>query len=113
MTRIKNLFSSLFDRLRGWFSPCYKTLFVEDMLPTALRKRTLYIVREDGYLEQAALLCPCGCGRVLQMNLLTDSSPCWQFTHHADGSGTLHPSVWRQMDCGSHFWFRRGRIRWC
>ena len=78
-----------------------------------LRERTLYVVQEDGFVEQAAMLCPCGCGRVLHMNLIPDERPCWNLTRHADGTATLHPSVWRKKDCGSHFWFQRGRVQWC
>jgi hypothetical protein len=48
----------------------------------------------------------------LHMNLLTDERPCWQVTRHQDGTATLHPSVWRQKGCYSHFWLRRGRIHW-
>ncbi|MER9417949.1 DUF6527 family protein [Mesorhizobium sp. M0306] len=59
------------------------------------------------------MLCPCGCRRVLHMNLLADERPCWRLTRHDDGTTTLHPSVWRKTDCGSHFWFRRGRVEWC
>ncbi|WP_415195487.1 DUF6527 family protein [Rhodopseudomonas sp.] len=59
------------------------------------------------------MLCPCGCGKILHMNLLPDERPCWQLTVDADGLATLHPSIWRQKDCGSHFWFRRGRVIWC
>ncbi|WP_246471270.1 DUF6527 family protein [Aminobacter carboxidus] len=58
------------------------------------------------------MLCPCGCRRVLHMNLLADERPCWRLTRHDDGTTTLHPSVWRKTDCGSHFWFRRGRVEW-
>ncbi|MGE0628562.1 MAG: DUF6527 family protein, partial [Hyphomicrobiaceae bacterium] len=99
--------------LSGWFNPPYKTLTVEADLPKPLRRRTLYVVQEDGYEEQAAMLCPCGCGKTLHMNLLTDERPCWRLTRHDDGTATLHPSVWRKKDCGSHFWFRRGRVQWC
>ena len=91
----------------------YRTTTVEEQLPRRLKVRTLYIVEEDGYEEQAAMLCPCGCGRVLHMNLLTDERPCWRVTRHRDGTATLHPSVWRKKDCGSHFWFRKGRVQWC
>ncbi|MER9141803.1 DUF6527 family protein [Mesorhizobium sp. M0871] len=59
------------------------------------------------------MLCPCGCRRVLHMNLLADERPCWRLTRHDDGTTTLHPSVWRTTGCGSHFWFRRGRVEWC
>ena len=50
-----------------------------------------YIVREDGFDEQVALLCPCGCGRVLQMNLLPDERPCWRVMRNADRTVTLDP----------------------
>lgn len=104
-------------RARVWLYahlvPPYRTRFVEDTLPIRLKRRTLYVVREDGFLEQAAMLCPCGCGRTLHMNLLTDERPCWRLIQYEDGTATLHPSVWRQKDCGSHFWFRHGRVRFC
>jgi hypothetical protein len=99
--------------LYGWFVPPYRTLVVEEALPNELKRRTLYVVQEDGFREQAALLCPCRCGRVLHMNLLPDARPCWRLTEHEDGTASLHPSVWRKKDCGSHFWFRRGRVQWC
>lgn len=110
-------FQSIFDWLRrwvrGWQNPPYGTITVDEYLPKKLKPRMLYIVQEDGMEEQAAMICPCGCGRVLQMNLLTDDRPCWHVTRHDDGTATLHPSVWRQKDCRSHFWFRRGRVEWC
>jgi len=101
------------DWITGLFTPAYRTVVVEDLLPARLKSKLLYLVQDDGYLEQAALLCPCGCGQVLQMNLQSDTRPCWTVTQHEDGTATLHPSVWRKKDCESHFWFRRGRVRWC
>jgi hypothetical protein len=95
------------------FIPPYATQHVEEALPPKLKRRALYIVEEDGFQEQAAMICPCGCGAVLHMNLLPDERPCWEVTRHSDGTASLHPSVWRQKDCGSHFWFRRGRVQWC
>ena len=38
---------------------------VEESLSALLLQRTVYIVREYGFEEQVALLCPCGCRRVL------------------------------------------------
>ncbi|MGE3467038.1 MAG: DUF6527 family protein [Pyrinomonadaceae bacterium] len=58
------------------------------------------------------MICPCGCGRTLHMNLLPDERPFWTARQHDDGSTTLHPSVWRQKDCQSHFWLRQGRVHW-
>lgn len=97
---------------RGYSAP-YQTRIVEAYLPKNLEHRVLYVVREDGLSEQAAMICPCGCGAVLHMNLLPDERPCWQVAHHADGTATLSPSVWRKKECGSHFWFQRGIVRWC
>ena len=96
-----------------WIVPPYRTATVQEKLPSKLRRRTIYIVEEDGFKEQAAMLCPCGCRRLLHMNLLADERPCWKLTEHLDGTATLFPSVWRQKDCGSHFWFRNGRVEWC
>jgi len=96
----------------NWRNPPYRTVVVSEYLPKSLAHRTLYIVEDDAYQEQAAMLCPCGCGRTLHMNLLPDERPCWTVTIHADGTSSLHPSVWRQKDCGSHFWLREGRIIW-
>jgi hypothetical protein len=101
------------DRVFRWLIPPYRTVVVEETLPSLLKRRTLYVVQEDGFEEQAAMICPCGCRRVLHMNLLADERPCWRLTRHEDGTATLHPSVWRQKDCRSHFWFRRGRVKWC
>lgn len=103
----------VWQNVRGWFEPPFRTVVLEESLPSRLKRRTLYVVQEDGYREQAAMLCPCGCGRVLHMNLLPDERPCWTLTMHGNGTATLHPSVWRKKDCGSHFWFRNGRVLWC
>lgn len=113
---MKGFFVEIYLRARAWFEawrfPPYRTIVVEENLPRQLKAATLYIVEEDGIEEQVAMVCPCGCGRTLQMNLLTDDRPCWHVTRHADGTASLHPSVWRKKDCRSHFWFKRGRVQW-
>jgi Family of unknown function (DUF6527) len=113
MNWLKKFFRHAYDRLYDRLVPRYRTLVVDAVLPKSLRRRALYVVQEDGFLEQAALLCPCGCGRVLHMNLLSDERPCWELIQHKDGTATLRPSVWRKKGCGAHFWFRLGRIQWC
>lgn len=113
MNWFMGLLLSIWRWILGLFDRPYRTRTVSENLPETLEKRVLYIVEEDGFDEQAAMLCPCGCKRVLQMNLLTDERPCWRVTRHEDGTATLHPSVWRKKDCRSHFWFREGRVHWC
>lgn len=99
-------------RVRTWFDPPYRTISIDGSLPPKLKKHTLYIVAEDGFEEQAAMLCPCGCAQILHMNLLPDDRPLWRVTRHADGSASLRPSVWRKKGCRSHFCFRSGRVIW-
>jgi hypothetical protein len=113
MNRVRLFFKTAVARLYRWLVPPYQTEIAHEHLPKRLRKRTLYVLEDDGYREQAAMLCPCGCKRILHMNLLPDDRPCWRLTTHQDGTATLHPSVWRQKDCGSHFWFRNGYVEWC
>ena len=82
-------------------------------LPDELEAKKIYVVGENGFFWFVALLCPCDCGAILQMNLLNDARPRWYLTEHKDGTVSLHPSVWRVKDCRSHFFLRRGLIEWC
>lgn len=92
--------------LRSWFGSwlpnkgrgrLYRAVVAQESLPRTLDRQTLYLVEDDGYLEQAAMLCPCGCGSTLNMNLLPDERPCWSVTQQASGTVSLHPSVWRKV----------------
>lgn len=89
-----------------------QTVWVTD-LPDRLRSRCVYIAGEGGYLWYAAMRCPCNCGATLHMSLMPEGRPKWQLTQHGDGTITLHPSVWRTVDCRSHFFLREGLIHWC
>jgi hypothetical protein len=113
MNPLTKFLHGIYVRLYDWLFPPFSTQLVEENLPKKLKQRTLYIVQEDGFQEHAAMFCPCGCGAILQMNLLPDERPCWSVTQHANGTASLHPSVWRQKECRSHFWFRQGRVVWC
>ena len=62
---------------------------------------------------QAALLCPCGCGHLIQLSLLESDSPRWDLKVDRDGNATISPSVWRTLGCQAHFLVRGGRIIWC
>lgn len=83
-----------------------------DELPARLSPKRLYVIGERGEDWFAAMSCPCGCGATIDLNLVSPGRPCWTLTIHADGSPTLSPSVWRQVDCRAHFYVRRGRIVW-
>jgi hypothetical protein len=105
--------------LRGWLSDWLrrrptpiKSIRVEE-LPDELDGRTLYVVGEAAYLWFTAMACPCGCGEILYMSLLSVERPHWKLIEHPDGTASLSPSVWRVKGCCSHFWLRRGMVEWC
>ena len=81
--------------------------------PDPLEPSTLYVAGEEPHIWAAAMLCPCGCNDVIQLNLLKQASPSWNVQHHSDGSVSLMPSVWRTKGCRSHFFVRNSRIDWC
>lgn len=106
------------DRLRQWSGtkvrrrgPRIHYERVEEF-PSQLRSATLYVAGDEHYPWAAALLCPCGCGEVIELNLLEQASPCWSVRKNRDGTVTLIPSVWRTKGCQSHFLIRDSRIDW-
>lgn len=48
------------------------------------------------------MVCPCGCGDHLTINLDPRSGPAWRLIRRR-GKITLYPSVWRESGCNSHF----------
>lgn len=81
--------------------------------PELLESGTLYVAGEEPDIWAAAMLCPCGCGDAIELNLLKQASPCWTIRQRSDGSVTLRPSIWRTKGCRSHFLIRNSRIDWC
>ena len=113
MIKFKGLWGRLFGKIKLWLSPTYRTILIDDQLPQQLKRHNLYVVQEDGFTEQAALLCPCGCNHLIQLNLQSDERPCWRIRNYDNQTSTLRPSVWRKDGCASHFWFRNGKVVWC
>lgn len=62
MSWLRRIFARFEARVRSWFDRPYRTMTVEEALPKRLKRRTLYVVREDGFSEQAAMLCPAVAG---------------------------------------------------
>jgi hypothetical protein len=92
------------------FQPKYKTIMVED-LPPRLDRNTLYIAGEGKYRWYVAMMCPCGCGDTIQLNVRNDAHPYWRIIEQK-GTVSLEPSIHRLKGCRSHFFLRKGRIRW-
>ena len=70
------------------------------------------VAREDGVLWTCGMICPCGCGRRLEMMLLPEVKPHWRVRNDRAGP-SLHPSVWAVDGCRSHFWLKDGTITFC
>lgn len=88
-------------------------IVVCDDLPETLREKRLYVVGASPHFWKAALLCPCGCGDTIELNLAPPGRPRWELTQVNRSQVTVSPSVWRATGCGSHFWIREGKIVWC
>lgn len=89
----------------------FRAIRVEEF-PDTLEPLKVYLAGEGENLWAAAMICPCGCGDVIELNLLPQARPRWCAQEHADGTVSLVPSVWRRKGCQSHFVVKHGVIRW-
>ena len=111
LDRIRAQGEDLWRVLRG---QVYRAETVDEVPPArALHQARVYLVGEEGEPWQAAFLCPCGCRALIQLNLLSETRPRWTYRLGFWGVVTLSPSVWRKQGCRSHFFMRKGRIKWC
>jgi hypothetical protein len=55
------------------------------------------------------LVCPCGCGAEVPVNLDRRAGPAWRMYESPKGT-SIYPSVWRDTDCKSHFIIWRDNI---
>ncbi len=60
----------------------------------------------------AYLLCPCGCGQQLALNLMKSQWPYWRVEVRGESDFSVYPSV-RSATCGAHFWLDRNTVTWC
>jgi hypothetical protein len=89
----------------------YKTRFVDEV-PNTLDSKIIYIIENKGYRWKAVMICPCGCNKILHMNLIKDYNPSWKFEINKKKTITLHPSINRTVGCKSHFFIRKGKVIW-
>ncbi len=111
-----NVLARLWTWLRRLFTRRRAVLrtVVVDELPVRLEPKLVYLVGEGDQLWCAALLCPCGCAAVIQLNLVASTRPVWCVHRHSHTDRvTLRPSIWRTQGCRSHFFLRDGCIEWC
>jgi hypothetical protein len=110
-----NILSQIYFALLRFFhfpNAPYNINRCED-LPEHPIKNTLYVLGVKSKEWSVGLLCPCGCNNVIQLNLLKSARPCWELETFTNGLATLTPSIWRKVGCKSHFFFIKGKIKWC
>lgn len=101
-------------RLFEWVGLREKSFWVKQVAeaPDTPRPFEVYAIG-DPHIWQAALLCPCGCGHLIQLSLLKSDSPRWNLKVDRNGKATISPSVSRTLGCQAHFFVRGGKIIWC
>jgi hypothetical protein len=83
-----------------------------DDVPDILARGVVYLIGDSKAPWSAAMRCPGGCGRTLELNLLPDDKPVWRCVINKRRLVTLHPSVWLRTGCKCHFTLRDGGIGW-
>ncbi len=106
--------------LRIWWLKCWdalgpprKLLVAEgDSVPQRLPWRDLVLAREDGDDWAIGFCCPCGCQRHIELLVIAEARPRWDYHVDERNIPSLSPSVSLRDGCKSHFWVRGGRIHW-
>lgn len=102
------------SRLKERMLPARRLKVVQgDSLPLILPRRNLVLARDEGGDWCVGMRCPCGCKQVIELMVIPEVRPRWDLKVDATDRPTLHPSVWLQHGCRSHFWLRDGRVQWC
>ena len=102
-------------KLHKWFKELLQKKYryqIASDVPNKIKKEIVYIIQNDGYPWQIIMLCPCGCNKNLQMNLMKDYKPWWSFEVDKKNRITLYPSIHRIVGCRSHFFIKKGKVIW-
>lgn len=107
---VRNLWSLLLKLIRQT-SKYRKIVYLDRQPYSGVYYKTLYAVMAEGIPKWLLLRCPCGCGEILKLPLMTNHNPHWQITNGKDGL-TVFPSVNVTDNCLSHFWIRDNHVNW-
>lgn len=91
-----------------------KTLYINkyvEQIPEDLKPGLLYVEGRGNQYWFASLLCPCGCRQEININLDENESPCWQLGEVK--LSDVSPSLWKNNGCKSHFFLKKGEVKWC
>lgn len=70
------------------------------------------VIINRGRPRSTVMLCPCGCGDELTINLDSRIGPAWKIYIEKE-SLSIYPSIWRENNCQSHFIIWKNKIYWC
>ena len=102
----------LLSQFFSYFRKSYTLKMLEDY-PEEITGNTIYIIGTYRQPQYAVFQCPCGCGRIVELNLNKESSPSWTLKWHVLGTISFSPSIWRKDGCRSHFFLKKSSIHWC
>ena len=68
------------------------------------------VLIERGRPRWLLLLCPCGCGEEIPINLDSRAGAAWRLYRNPKLGISVYPSVWRDTGCESHFIIWRNAI---
>jgi hypothetical protein len=112
MLIFQKLFGYLLYKVEFWLPPRKLTVINGDSLPDVMPIRSLVLARDNTEDWCIGLKCPCGCGRTIELLVIEEANPRWDYKVDENGLPTLYPSIWLKTGCKSHFWIKNGRINW-
>jgi len=112
MSFLKKLVRKLVLKLEPYLPPRRLVVVKGDSLPAKMPIRSIVLARDSQEDWCVGMQCPCGCGRIIELLVIDEAQPRWDYSVNASGQPSLHPSVWLNNGCCSHFWLRNGRIQW-
>jgi hypothetical protein len=112
MKTVLDWLKALWTWIIGTRSRPYRLITVHGSFPRGLDSKRVYVLLEDSEPWEARMICPCGCGEELDLNLLPDDHPTWSVRSDEGGHVTVRPSICRHVGCRSHFLLRKGIVEW-
>ena len=114
MNAFKKFLLTIFIKLGFYGSPDFLSQIVSDH-PSRdeLPKNQVLVVGGPGFKKWAYLKCPCGCGDFIMLSLSKKTTPRWSVSLDFFNRPTIYPSIRQTSRCMSHFWVKKGNVRWC
>ena len=114
MNTFKKILLKIFIKLGFYDSPDFLSQIVPDHPSRdALPKNYVLVVGGPSYKKWAYLKCPCGCGDFVMLSISKKTRPSWSVSLDFFNRPTIYPSILQTSGCMSHFWIKKGVVKWC